>query len=200
MMKTLLALAPALAPGLAAAAEGGLPARYRTLAPAELRAAPDAGAEETAALEEGRILEILAFSDDGAWALTGRGEGAAWLPLAGLERLGGAAAEGLPMRCYGTEPFWGLNLPSAFFGEFERPEHPETPLQLTGSDETLAASGRARLWTFVGDELRGHLVVRNEVCSDGMSDRPFGLSATLSLAETAGAVHLLLGCCSLTGN
>ncbi|WP_172327785.1 hypothetical protein [Mangrovicoccus sp. HB161399] len=198
MTKTSLMLAMALAPGLAAAGSERLPARYDVTGDAVLQAAPDAGSARIGTAAAGTVLEILAFSDDGAWAETGRGEGAAWLPAAQLSRVEGARAEGLPLRCYGTEPFWGLNMASAFFAEFEQPEHPETPLQITGRDE--AAAGLARLWTFVGDGMRGHLVIRNEACSDNMSDRPFGLSATLSLAETAGAVHLRLGCCSLSGN
>ncbi len=198
MPKTLLAFALALAPGLAAAETGRLPARYQLAGDAVLRAAPDDAAPETGTAAAGSVVEILSFSRDGGWAETARGEGAAWLATEGLTRIEGPRAEGLPLRCYGTEPFWGLNMPSAFFAEFERPEHPEAPLQVTGSDS--AAAGAVRLWTFVGDGLRGHLAVRNEACSDVMSDRPFGLSATLSMAETAGAVHLRLGCCSLTAD
>ncbi|WP_108258338.1 COG3650 family protein [Mangrovicoccus ximenensis] len=199
MIKTSIALALVLAPGLAAAETGPLPARYDVTEDAALHAAPDAASPETGSAGAGKRLEILGFSEDGAWAQTGRGEGAAWLPTGKLARVEGTA-DGLPLRCHGTEPFWGLNLASAFFAEYERPEHPEEPLQVTGRDDALAYSGRARLWTFVGDGMRGHLVVRNEACSDGMSDRPYGFSATLSLAETAGAVHLRLGCCTLTGN
>ncbi|MBE3638955.1 hypothetical protein [Mangrovicoccus algicola] len=201
MTKTLCVFLLALASAFIfppARAEGRLPARHRLAAETVLRAAPDAAAPEAGLAQAGKDLEILGFSEDGLWAEAGRGAGVAWLPAAGLTRLQPPADEGLPMRCYGTEPFWGLNMPSAFFAEFERPEHPEAPLQITGSDAATGPGGHTRLWTFVGEELRGHLAVRNEACSDGMSDRHFGLSAVLSLAETAGAVHLRLGCCALS--
>lgn len=142
---------------------------------------------------------MIARSADGAWGQIAHGEGDGWLPMAGLSRQPSPQDQSLPLRCYGVEPFWGVHLPTPFFAEFEQPEHPEMPLQITGTDSRPGADGPVRLWTFAGETATASLLVRHEMCSDGMSDRPFGLSAAFTMIESTGAVHLRLGCCALTG-
>lgn len=177
-----------------------LPARYDVTGQAlVLRSAPLADAERLGELPPTRTgVQIVAISEDGKWAQTPYGDGAGWILLSGLARQSAPKDQGLPLRCYGVEPFWGLHLPTPFFAEFERPEHRELPFQITGTADQIAPGGRTRLWTFTGESTSASLLVRHEACGDGMSDRPFGLSAAFTLIEATGAVHLRLGCCSLT--
>lgn len=186
-----------------AAAADPLPARHDGTGtePLVMRTLPDPDSTEITRFAADRTgIEVTALSPDGLWGQVNYGDTAGWLKMTRLIRQPGPEARGLPMRCYGTEPFWGLHLPTPFFAEYERPEHPETPLQIAGTAEATGPGGFVRLWSFAGEGLRAQLVLREESCSDGMSDRAYGLSAALILSESAGAVHLRLGCCSLTGN
>lgn len=186
-----------------AAMPADLPARHDAAGPGELvlRAAPDARADALTRFgADWTGIEITEFTPDGAWAATNYGQGRAWIAAERLTRQPDPAAQGLPLRCFGMAPFWGLHLPAPFFAEFERPERPELPFQITGTAEATGPGGRARLWTLAGtDRSRASLVMRFEACSDGLTDRGYGLSATFVLTEPTGAVHLMLGCCSLTG-
>ena len=195
-----LALAMALLTGSARAES--LPARYDIVAPRPvmLRHSPDPGGAPTGQSVQGpAAVEVTALSVDRNWARINLGDGAAWMPKGALRRWPAPRDEGLPMRCYGTAPFWGLHLASAFFAEIEAPEHPDLPLQITGAARAEGALPRTRLWTLSGAGLRATLTVRDETCTDGISDRIFGFSATLARMENTGAVALRLGCCSLTG-
>ena len=52
--------------------------------------------------------------------------------------------------------------------------------------------------TFAADEASGMAVIRAEACSDGMSDRAFGLAIDLFLSGKGGAdSRALRGCCAL---
>lgn len=186
--------------GAAFAGADDFPARFDVIGPAaDIRAAPQAAAPVLGQRGgDDRGVQVITASEDGAWAQIAYGDGAGWVPMDRLARQNAPSDQSLPLRCYGVEPFWGLHLPAPFFAEFERPEHPEIPFQVTGTDDQLGPGGRTRLWTFMGDTASASLLMRHEACTDGMSDRPFGLSAAFTLIENTGAVHLRLGCCSLT--
>lgn len=187
--------------GAALASDGTLPARFDSAeTPLAIRAAPAPDAAVLGHLQPGaQGVQVIARSADGAWGQIAHGEGDGWLPMAGLSR-----QPSPPGSKPATALLWGgavLGRASAdpFFAEFEQPEHPEMPLQITGTDSRPGADGPVRLWTFAGETATASLLVRHEMCSDGMSDRPFGLSAAFTMIESTGAVHLRLGCCALTG-
>lgn len=94
------------------------------------------------------------------------------------------------LRCLGTEPFWALT-----------PKGGELVLSTPEGDSRMALrkvldSGRFRdpRRTLVGDGVVA--MVAPAQCSDGMSDRAYGLEATVILGSGTGA-QMLSGCCRL---
>lgn len=144
-------------------------------------------------------IEVVAFSADGQWAQVNAGEIAGWVSRRFLELEGSAWKEQtLPehLACYGTEPFWSLQQQDGKLS-FSEPDNSDQALQL----KTVLDRG------FEGDRLRALLaadettqmsaVIQPGLCSDGMSDRNFGLNATLILENKDQQPRLLSGCCSI---
>jgi uncharacterized membrane protein len=165
-----------------------------------LRAAPDPGAAIVATLPaDRRNAEVLEISDNG-WALVGLGEGAGWGSLRYLTAQPPRPADAVPtpMRCFGTEPFWGLNFPGDGSAEYERLPEPERMMRVTLETEPVGRLGELAIG-MSGDTAKATAFLRREACSDGMSDRPFGLSLRLLIATDGGTPVAHAGCCSLNG-
>ncbi|OSP54684.1 COG3650 family protein [Pseudoruegeria sp. SK021] len=170
-----------------------------------VRAQPDASAPILTTLPPQRTgIEGLGLSDSGTWVHVAFGETTGWVNARFLSAQPPRPAGALPspMRCHGTEPFWGLNFPNGSFAEFERLPDPEIPFSVTFQSTAIGRQSGdivARL-TGTGDPqppVQGTLTLRHEMCSDGMSDRSFGLSI-LFLLERGDTPELYSGCCSLT--
>lgn len=167
-----------------------------------VRDAPAPSAAIIATLPATRTgLEVLGPSDDGTWMRVGLGEVSGWVNARFLEAQPPRASGSLPipMRCYGTEPFWGLNFPAGDFAEFERMPEPETPFRIAYQATPLGGKTGEVAARLTSEDATGTVVLRREYCSDGMSDRDFGLSV-LFLLERGDASVLHAGCCSLTGD
>lgn len=169
-----------------------------------VRQSPDPEAPIIGTLSPDAVdVEVITPNGRHSWGLINTGEGTGWVSLTYLQRNPGQWLGAFPevRQCFGTEPFWSL----------ER-----------GADDTLTwrtpdvhAMGRsARQWSsgnrrdrhaFAGrfeggdgpDEVFAVLALQS--CSDGMSDRMFGISVDLLLGGPEGA-QMLSGCCSLTPN
>lgn len=166
-----------------------------------VRDAPASSAAIVATLPATRTgLEVLGPSDDGAWMRVGLGEISGWVSARFLEAQTPRAHGSLPipMRCYGTEPFWGLNFPAGDFAEFERLPEPEAQFRIADQATPLGGKTGEIAARLTGENAAGTVVLRREYCSDEMSDRDFGLSV-LFLLERGDASVLHAGCCSLTG-
>jgi len=199
-------IAAMLAPAPRAGAETGmLPQLYRVAGVAaddvlNVRANPNAGAEIVATLPpDRRNLEVVELSEDGEWVLVGLGERGGWASRAYLEAEPVRPTDRVPapMRCFGTEPFWSLYFPGDGTAGYDRMPEPERRFAIAGEIVPAGTLGELAV-TLDGTEGDGTLFLRRETCSDGMSDRPFGLSIRLHLALTDGPVAHA-GCCSLTG-
>ena len=165
-----------------------------------VRVAPDAGAAAVASLPPDRTgVEVLARSADGKWLQVGLGELGGWAAARYLSAQPPRPGDRLPtpLRCFGTEPFWSLHMPAPLFAEYER--LPDPPRALTPDFAATPAGGGSTdlVARMTAPGARATLVMRHEACADGMSDRPYGLSATL-LLETRDAPAVHSGCCSLT--
>lgn len=187
-----LALAGLVLASPAAAQE--LPARFTVTGVAagdvlNLREAPSAGAPATGALEPGQLgVEVVELSPDGAWGLVSLPEGAAWAAMRYLSPDPVAATPlPRPLRCMGTEPFWTL----AVDDQGERWVTPEGTTYLRPLAEAGGFAGGVLAFDRGGETL--DLTVVRRACSDGMSDRPFGLTA---FVWNRGA-EFLEGCCTL---
>ena len=193
-MRTVLAAAFAL---LAAAAAGqDLPMRAMVTDVAatdilNIRSGPGAGFDKVGELTPfATNVEVLEVRD--GWGLVSTGEGNGWVSMRYLAELPSDDwTVPRPLTCLGTEPFWRLSLfPRG--AEFDSPETGRR--DLSEAAEAVAPSGYlVRL--VEGPTLERTLIVRAEQCSDGMSDRRFGMRG-LVFVETPDGNRLLSGCCT----
>jgi uncharacterized membrane protein len=174
-----------------------LPALFRVTGVAagdvlNIRAEPSAGAAILGGLPpDAAGVEVVA--ERGGWGLVSTGEGAGWVKLSFLARQPDEDWFALtqPLRCLGTEPFWSLGVePATRVAVFSTPEAGDAFTTLTtlwpGEDwwQEAAFALPDGFATLTGGE-----------CSDGMSDRAFGIAIKLYRMGDAPAV--LQGCCSL---
>jgi uncharacterized membrane protein len=207
-VRALLRLLALLAWPAVAAAQGppapGLPARLVVTGVAagdalNLRAAPSTTAPVVGTLAPGVRAEVVARSPDGRWGLVARNEGGAWAALRFLAPEGAAGGPlPRPLLCRGTEPFWSLELRA----DGATLATPEAARELRLLAEAEDATG---VVAALGDEAGGGgeggeggggplaLSVLRAACSDGMSDRPYGLAVLLWDRGDG----LLDGCCAL---
>lgn len=141
-------------------------------------------------------IEVIRLSESGRWALVNVGEGTGWAASRFLKPLSLEPRIPTTMRCFGTEPFWRADLWQA--GADQRID-----LQVLGSlDQTILAhagafsSGRSDRFGYVAYDRSAILSVSAQLCSDGMSDRAFGMSADV-FVETISGWQQFSGCCSL---
>lgn len=183
--------------GPAGATQDAFPALYdvRDVAADDvlnIRAAPSSDSATIGALApDARDIEVLVPGPRGRWARINHGEGTGWVSLRYLERHPGQWFGAVPQvaRCFGTEPFWSLTRDGDGFTltGVDRPAQAMTPLW-----QGSAASRRDRhAIRFDG----GSAVITYAACSDGMSDRQFGL--TIDLILTGAETEYRTGCCTL---
>ena len=199
MRRLLTAIALIGAPLAAVAEEPALPALFRVTGVEtrlNVRAAPaiDAAVIGALAPDTGRV-EVTALDPTGQWAAINLGEAAGWVSRAFVapEAEGGIWAENaLPeaLRCFGTEPFWNLRRDgdTLIRGGIDMADR-----ALRIEDVTGTAGAPSRV--VVARDGHGTLTlgIAPEECSDGMSDRRFGLGARVS----EGDAPALIGCCSV---
>ena len=163
-----------------------------------VRAGPGASHEIVGELaHDAAAVEVVAVNDAGTWGLVNAGERSGWASLAYLARRPGNWTDSPTTitGCFGTEPFWSVRdlngtLQLNNLGEelFSAPADPLTGSAATGMLATAAADGTG----FVT------LAIRQEMCSDGMSDMDFGLSATVVSRLDGWGTQLWTGCCTVS--
>ncbi|MBQ1202815.1 MAG: SH3 domain-containing protein [Loktanella sp.] len=202
-MRLLLILLSALWPAIALAGDKPpvLPALYEVTGVAaddqlNIRAAPDAGSPVIGALSFDRTaVEVILFSTSGRWALVNHEESSGWVAARYLRRSADIAGPlGFSARnltCYGTEPFWSVRITDGDItlatpqGEAR---YPLTATYTAPAQTHLTTNTAAFDWVAGGTNVRSHILPG--LCSDGMSDRIFGLHYV-----DTGFGHT--GCCSL---
>lgn len=146
-----------------------------------IREAPNASAPiiNTLAFDAAGV-EVLAFSREGGWGQINAGERTGWVAMRYLTPTPSETTVlGLPigLSCFGTEPFWDI----AFFDEpnliLNTPDT-ETGHAILGASPypqyvDLARYGFFFRWQDAGSEVRAYILPGQ--CSDGMSDRAYGL-------------------------
>lgn len=200
-MIRLLALLLLLA-GPARATVDGWPALFDVTGVAaddvlNVRAAPSAGAPVIGTLApDARGVEVIRPTRDLRWGRVNLGDQAGWAALAYLQRRPGQWDGAIPdsLTCTGTEPFWSLRLdPGA-----TRLDRPEGAALTAGPAARQPAEGRRDVWAFrawaEGRGLSGF--VTRAACSDGMSDRDYGLRVEF-LELLGDGFTAYSGCCSL---
>ena len=160
-----------------------------------VRSAPDAQAEIIGALDPDTTdVEITAIQ--GGWGRVNQGERSGWAAMRFLARQDDTwIADAIPpaLVCFGTEPFWSLGFEDTDRSGrawMRRRGWKRRKLSAERSPAmSVGASWRRRRNSDPCGRLPG-------ACSDGMSDRAFGLTAAVILDEGAGP-RLLHGCCSI---
>lgn len=155
-----------------------------------LRARPDARATIIGSLPpDARNIEVV--DEAKGWARVNAAEASGWVSMRFLSYHPDIWRDDLPasLGCFGTEPFWSVQQSRAGL-LFSTPEEQRdfAPAQVLRS-----ANSTAPQRAIIAGDLT--LVITPGQCSDGMSDRAFGLQA---LAILGGDVpRLLSGCCSV---
>ena len=162
-----------------------------------IRTRPSANSPIIGALaRNARRIEVVDISEDGRWGRINFDEGTGYVALRFLDPQPGPAwtTMQVPLSCFGTEPFWSF---TAIDGDAVLEVMDSGPVDLVIT-EVIAAAGRSDV---IGVQLSarsstGFASLQATQCSDGMSDRAFGISMDLFLLQAEGATGYS-GCCSL---
>ena len=98
--------------------------------------------------------------------------------------------------CHGTEPFWGLTLTSSKIvlandigqAQTQTIVRPKVPGSAQGTSSEYVALYQGKILEKKGSYL--NIIIKNEQCSDGMSDEIYPFSVSILSGTT-----LLIGCC-----
>ncbi|MCK0095503.1 hypothetical protein MWU60_07960 [Yoonia sp. F2084L] len=177
------------------------PALYAVTGVAEndtlnIRAAPDGDAAVIGALaHDARDIEVITLSRQGGWALVNASENAGWAAFRFLNRQDQRVMSlGLPegLRCFGTEPFWSITFGGGAVLDYATPgsimRHSITSMSPAPENVSVAEFGYRFVWQSQGEDVTAHILPGR--CSDGMSDRIYGLHYVDNQRPST-------GCCSL---
>lgn len=195
-MKTLLTVLFLLA-GPAHATQDAWPALYDVTGVGagdvlNVREGPSARTRAIGSLSsDARGVEILERDEPTGWGRVNLPEGPGWVSMRYLSRRPGQWAGAFPpvAACFGTEPFWRLELE----GEAATWSVPggEVRGQVEGRLSSAARRDRYGLVLALGEgRLAGVIAAR--ACSDGMSDRLYGLAFDAVWGD-----DVFSGCCTL---
>lgn len=165
-----------------------------------IRAEPDAKAAVIGTLApSAKGVEITGFDVSGQWARVGTGEGMGWASGRFLQLQRATWAPGkLPstLSCHGTEPFWSLARTASGMS-FSTPDQASRALDLRVVMDRGIAEDPMR--SLIAGDAKGRVtaVIQPQLCSDGMSDREYGLAATVILDGQGQKSRMLTGCCSV---
>jgi uncharacterized membrane protein len=141
-------------------------------------------------------VEVVAVQD--GWAVVNAEDRSGYVELGKLVRAAGPDWNALetPITCLGTEPFWSLRIDTvAGMAEYLTPEMPE-PKQ-SAMTETWPGAPYAPAAAVGLPE--GLAVLQPLECSDGMSERSYGIAVDIFLRGQGNAERTRLsGCCRLS--
>jgi len=159
-----------------------------------IRERPDASSPVVGRLAPDATVEVIRPNDRLTWGLVNAGERTGWVSLRYLARRPGQWDGAFPeiASCFGTEPFWSL----ARDGDamtFSTPEGSEDMTITTRSGSENRRDSFHMIATGAGGPAVA--ILQTEACSDGMSDREFGISVQFLIGFEEGA-RQLSGCCT----
>ncbi|MBK4217624.1 SH3 domain-containing protein [Paracoccus caeni] len=155
-----------------------------------VRAEPDGSAAIIGTLApDAKGVEVI--EEAVGWGRVNTGEGSGWVSMRYLNYRTDVWEPGaLPadFRCLGTEPFWDLKVEGENLVLSDPDQPVSQPLEAVLDTGIFRDPTRAIL----GGTLT--VLATPEICSDGMSDRLFGLRATV-IHRGEGEAWMLNGCC-----
>ena len=162
-----------------------------------VRLHPDASAPIVATLTPDQFdVEAVGETPDGTWVLLNIRDISGWASARYLRKqpVGPDYHYTRQLTCVGTEPFWSLRVTQGLSAEFSGLDLPTLRFPAGNLQQALARYDRFLLG--LGD--RATAILTQELCTDGMSDRAFGLDISLILqTETT---MLMSGCCSIVAD
>ena len=163
-----------------------------------IRAMPDASSSILSELPpDATGVEVI--ETRAGWARVNTFERSGWVNMRYLKERPDVWRKGeIPatLNCLGTEPFWTLRQVGTSI-VYETPEQ-SRPLQRRVVVDNPARREPARSIIAGDDKGRLTVVLTPAQCTDGMSDRFFGLSATLLFEGAGQATRMENGCCRIT--
>ena len=163
-----------------------------------IRAMPDASSSILSELPpDATGVEVI--ETRAGWARVNTFERSGWVNMRYLKERPDVWKKGeIPatLNCLGTEPFWTLRQVGTSI-VYETPEQ-SRPLQRRVVVDNPARREPARSIIAGDDKGRLTVVLTPAQCTDGMSDRFFGLSATLLFEGAGQATRMENGCCRIT--
>ncbi len=191
----------------AAMAQQSLPALYDVVDVAagdvlNIRAAPKASSALVGRLpRNAKGVEVVAITADRSWATVNTSEGTGFVALRFLSQQSGAdwGALEAAVFCRGTEPFWALDIePAQGNVTNSTPDGAPLTAKITAIWQSTPYHSTAAV-AFKGAGIDGLASLHGAACSDGMSDRIYGIALDLFLRDESGqATAALSGCCTLT--
>ena len=202
-MRWLTALLLSLALPLTAAAQT-LPSLFAVVDVAEddvlnIRAQPGSSSAIVGSLAwNAGDIEVTSLDATGKWGQINIDEQSAWVSMRYLRLQPFTEAKLLPhpLTCFGNEPFWALEITNGATTELRRMDG--DPLWFPAPHTVASASMTGRYAMIAEDAGRSLFgFVERKTCSDGMSDRAYGLDVNL-LIRDGNEIQYLSGCCSVT--
>ncbi|MEL6215796.1 MAG: SH3 domain-containing protein [Pseudomonadota bacterium] len=186
--------------GAAAAFE--FPALYNVTGVAEndslnVRAEPSTDADIIGSLAyNAREVEVVDQSSDGLWARVNVGEGSGWAAFRYLRRDVELVVGQTPLTCFGTEPFWAVAIRDDDQIVLQTPSQPELVLDVQTQFSSINRTDRVAI-SAANEQTQMTALIAGHQCSDGMSDRLFGLTIDFGLQRSDVDPILLSGCCTM---
>jgi uncharacterized membrane protein len=164
-----------------------------------IRALPDANSAPIGSYgPDATGVEVVDMSDDGLWGAVAINGEPGWVSMRFLQaqRIEPGSFP-TPQRCIGTEPFWDLAFSDAGATLRGPDMGPLDGLPLTIDRKVETDSVYVALLADASGQRT--LVLSRELCSDGMSDRSYGIGAAI-LSDVGSERDLLVGCCTLAAD
>lgn len=172
-----------------------------------IRSTPSASAEVIGTLAPDQTgVEVILADESGKWGQVNSGEQSGWAALRYLSlqpQNDWRMMHGQALDCFGTEPFWSLTLDDT--ARMTTPEGPVTGFTLLARQRAAGHSGKSGFHavhhpsneTSVPGTASLSGTLTSQHCTDGMSDRSYGISIDLLHLRGTGQLDVLTGCCSL---
>ena len=155
-----------------------------------VREGPSVNTDIAEVISNNDRIEVLRTQD--GWGFIGLGETSGWVSMNFLTAVPQPGSEiPLPVYCSGTEPFWSLSIEVGGVN-YSTPELLERPMTVQSS--ALAKNGFSFQLTEAAPYTHT-LITKSSYCSDGMSDREFGMSALMHMQTDEGN-YVHQGCCT----
>lgn len=138
-------------------------------------------------------VEVVRRSENGRWGMVNTNEQSGWASLRFLERQPFQSAVPERYRCFGTEPFWSLDVASGSvtWSAIGDPD--------IGMSKEFTEAGMRQDRFGLSAQAGSHQLsasIRREACNDGMSDRDYGFGIDL-IYRLGSQGRMFSGCCTL---